>query len=82
MTVLVIAPHPDDETLGCAGTLLCHRAEVAAIAWLTVTNMERDVYGEARFRERQQEIKEVREAYGFSYARNLGLPTTRLDTLP
>jgi len=25
--VVVVVPHPDDETLGCGGTLLRHRAE-------------------------------------------------------
>ena len=37
MKTLVIAPHPDDETLGCGGTLLRRKAEGADTAWLMVT---------------------------------------------
>jgi LmbE family N-acetylglucosaminyl deacetylase len=37
MNVLVIAPHPDDETLGCGGALCLHqrRGEHTAVVWLT-----------------------------------------------
>ena len=34
--VLVIAPHPDDETLGCGGTLFRHKANGDEIYWLIV----------------------------------------------
>jgi len=35
--VLVVAVHPDDETLGCGGTLLRLKSEGCAIHWLIVT---------------------------------------------
>ena len=36
--ILVIAPHPDDETLGCGGTLLKAKQQGHEINWLVVTN--------------------------------------------
>ena len=36
--VLVIAPHPDDETLGCGGTLLKHKSMGHKCHWLIVTS--------------------------------------------
>ena len=38
--VLVIAVHPDDETLGCGGTLLKHKANGDDIYWLIVTTIK------------------------------------------
>jgi len=37
--ILVLAIHPDDETLGAGGTLLRHKAEGQYIHWLIVTSM-------------------------------------------
>ena len=39
--VLVVAPHPDDETLGVGGTLLRHVAEGDAVHWLIATASRR-----------------------------------------
>ena len=39
--VLVIAVHPDDETLGCGGTLLRHKDEGDEIYWLIVTTNDK-----------------------------------------
>ena len=38
--ILVIAPHPDDETLGCGGTLLRHLHEGDHLYWLLLTEPE------------------------------------------
>ena len=40
--VLVVAPHPDDETLGCGGTLLKHKKNGNTIYWMIVTNVDTD----------------------------------------
>lgn len=37
--ILVVAVHPDDETLGCGGTLLRFKAEGKSIHWLIVTSI-------------------------------------------
>ena len=37
--VLVVATHPDDETLGCGGTLLKHKKNGDEIYWMIVTKM-------------------------------------------
>lgn len=81
--VLVVAPHPDDETLGCGGTLLKHVQRGDKIHWLIFTAISEDNgYSRAQIDKRNCEITAVAQAYGFSSVQQLQLPTTRLDTLP
>lgn len=82
-SVVVIAPHPDDETLGCGGTLLRHRADGDRVHWLIVTAVT-TTYGYSRDRVavRNEEIRKVSDYYGFESTHRLELPTTRLDTVP
>ena len=81
--VLVVAPHPDDETLGCGGTLLKHKASGDKIHWLIVTGIDEEAgYSAERISTRSQEIKTVSTMYGFDSVVNLNLPTTKLDILP
>ena len=57
--VLVVSAHPDDETLGCGGTLLKHKANGDEIAWLIATNMTKDLgFSDNRIAERQKEIQQ------------------------
>lgn len=37
--ILIVAVHPDDETLGCGGTLLRFKAEGSSIHWLIVSSI-------------------------------------------
>jgi len=81
--VLVVAPHPDDETLGCGGTLLRRKAEGAELAWLIVTEMnEQDGWPAARIQHRDEEIARVAALIGFDQTFNLHLPAAKLDKLP
>jgi LmbE family N-acetylglucosaminyl deacetylase len=80
---LVIAPHPDDELLGCGGTLLRRKAEGGTLGWLIVTGItEAQGWDSERVQSRDREIDAVRAAVGFDEVFNLRLPTTRLDELP
>lgn len=79
--VLVVAPHPDDETLGCGGTLLRHVTNGDAVHWLIVTDMRTEHgFSDAQVSQRQAEIQKVAAAYGFTKVHNLGLPPAKLDT--
>lgn len=80
---LVVAPHPDDEMLGCGGTLLRRRAEGAEVDWLLVTGIsEAGGWSAERVRQRDAEIARVAQMAGFRKVVQLGLPTTRLDATP
>jgi LmbE family N-acetylglucosaminyl deacetylase len=81
--VMVVAPHPDDETLGCGGTLKKHKASGDNIHWLIVTGIDEEAgFSTERISARSQEIKTVSAMYGFDSLVNLNLPTTKLDILP
>jgi LmbE family N-acetylglucosaminyl deacetylase len=81
--VMVIAPHPDDETLGCGGTLLKEGAAGHSLHWVIVTDMSGNrSYSQEQRTRRDDEIRVVSERYGFSSVVQLGHPTTRLDIVP
>jgi N-acetylglucosamine malate deacetylase 1 len=82
MKVLVIAPHPDDETLGCGGTLLKHKFEGDDINWLIVTAISQaDGWDNKIVKKREVEIKQVAKKYGFKNFSNLEFSTTKIDTI-
>ncbi len=80
--VLVISPHPDDETLGAGGTLLKHKSEGDSIYWLIVTQMkEEQGFSREVISRRDKEIDKVKDAYSFSKVFELGLPTSEIDRI-
>lgn len=81
--VLVIAVHPDDETLGCGGTLLKHKANGDAVHWLIVTSIQEQYGFTASVVEaRRQEMEAVSSMYGFDEVHDLDFPTMQLDNIP
>ena len=78
--VLCVAPHPDDETLGCGGTLLKHKNDGDQIHWLIVTNISPKAgFAKSKVVARQKEVAQVAKAYGFAGVHKLDLPTAQLD---
>lgn len=81
--ILVVAPHADDELLGCGGTLLRWRAEGREIDWLLVTSMSvAQGWPAERVEARAAEIRKVAATMGFRRTFELGLPAARLDEQP
>lgn len=79
--VIVIAPHPDDETLGCGGTLLKHKANGDNVACVFVTNIfENQGFSTTKIQERQLEIEQVANMYCFDNVYKLDYPTATLDS--
>lgn len=80
--ILAVAVHPDDESLGCGGTLLRHKAGGDELHWLVATTLTEELgYSPRRIAEREEEMRAVASRYGFAAVHKLGLPTTRVDTI-
>ena len=81
--ILCVAPHPDDETLGCGGTLLRHVAKGDRVYWLIGTTIkEENGFSSDKVNSRQNEIKKVSHEYGFAGYKQLDFNTTELDQVP
>jgi len=79
-SVLVVAVHPDDETLGCGGTLLKHKADADEIHWLLATDIkESEGFDVSVIKKRNKEIKKVEDLYRFTSVSRLEIPTTKVD---
>ena len=81
--VLIVAPHADDESLGCGGTILRHISEGDEVHWLLVTGMsEASGFTENQIKAREEEIIQVHARYGLAERYELYLTPARLETLP
>ncbi len=81
--VLIVAPHPDDETLGCGGTILKHTANKDKVSWLIMTQLSVDQgYKAADIKERDEDITKVAKQYGFTRVFKGKFNTTCLDQYP
>ena len=64
MRTLVVAPHPDDELLGCGGTLLRRVAEGGTVAWLLMTAItEENGWSSERIEQRASEIAKFAKGF-------------------
>lgn len=82
--VLVVAVHADDETLGCGGTLLKHKAQGDEIYWLLLTGPTLNHpshFTDERILARKEIVDRINNAYSFNGLEYLELPTQLLHTL-
>ncbi|MGB1287569.1 MAG: PIG-L deacetylase family protein [Aggregatilineales bacterium] len=82
MRVLIISVHPDDETLGCGGTILKHKARGDDLHWLIATEGFEPDWSADVLAKKAREVEQVAEAYGIKQFYKAGFHTTRLDNLP
>ena len=79
--VLVIAAHPDDELLGCGGTVALHVRAGDAVTTVIACEGESLRYGPNGVGQRDH-TRKAAAALGVTDVRELGFRDQRLDTLP
>lgn len=81
MSVLVVAPHPDDEVLGCGGTIARYVASGTTVDRCIVTKAGTQDYSEEELERREREIAAAAEELGIDRTFSLGHPAAELDTV-
>ena len=81
--ILFVSPHPDDETLGCGGTIFHHKKKKDNIFLLIVTNLGEDFgWSKKSIVRRTKEIEKIKKFYNFKEVFHLNFPTKYLETIP
>lgn len=80
MNVLAVSAHPDDETLGCGGTLLKHRAAGDSLYWVIATVCHEPQWSAELICRKAREVERVAAAYDAQVFK-LGFLNARLDTV-
>ena len=80
--VLVIAPHPDDEVLGCGGAIAKHASGGDEVYLCIVTKAYPPQWSEDEIKKGRDEVLDVNQILGIKKTYFLDLPTVKLDTIP
>lgn len=82
MKILVIAPHPDDEVLGCGGTIAKHVKNGDDVCLCIITKAYLPDWPEEFIANRPKEIEAASSILGIKETILLDFPTVKLDTIP
>lgn len=75
--ILIVSPHPDDETLGCGGYILKYKNKFE-FHLLLVTKMKTDLK-DKKYLDRVKEIKKIKKEYKFKSLIQLNYNTAEMD---
>lgn len=78
MSIVIITPHPDDETLGCGGTILKYIENGHQVNWVIITKAGNFASDEWKVK-RELEIEQVAKLYGFNNTIKLNFEAATLD---
>lgn len=82
MNILVVSPHPDDETLGAGGTICRYVNEGHDVFWLNVTTMRNSgLFTEDMMQHREKQIEDIVKFYDIKKFYQLDFPTTKLEEI-
>jgi len=82
MKVLVIAPHPDDEVIGCGGAIARHMALGDKVYLLVMTQIYAPEWDMREFDKRRQEALASAKVLGIKKVFFAGFPTAKLNIVP
>ncbi|GAH49951.1 unnamed protein product [marine sediment metagenome] len=82
MIVLVIAPHPDDEVLGCGGTIRKYVKLGNDVYVCVVTEAYTPDWSKDYINNRRKEIEKCKQILGVKKYFFLNFPTVKIDTFP
>jgi LmbE family N-acetylglucosaminyl deacetylase len=82
MNIIVIAAHPDDEVLGCGGTIARHASRGDRVDVLVVTRGAPELYSDDQVRQLRKELDSAHAILGVSAVHFLDFPAPRLDLIP
>jgi len=82
MKVLVVAPHPDDEVLGCGGTMARHSVQGDRVYVLVVTRGIPEIFPPEEIERTRQELRRAHKMLGVTDTLFLDYPAPKLDTVP
>jgi LmbE family N-acetylglucosaminyl deacetylase len=82
MNILVVAPHPDDEVLGCGGIMARHASQGDEVHVLVVTRGIPELFPPEQIEEARQELRAAHQVLGVSSVQFLDFPAPMLDTIP
>jgi N-acetylglucosamine malate deacetylase 1 len=80
--VMVVAPHPDDETLGVGGTIAKYSAQGAEVFVLMVSGHLPPLYSREVYDQTISEAEAAFELLGVSHSEFLEIPATMIDDQP
>ncbi len=82
MRIAVIAPHPDDEVLGCGGVMARHAAEGDDVFVIVATRGAPDLYSDESVERTRAEARQAHAILGIRETRFLEFLAPRLDVTP
>ena len=82
MKILALSVHPDDETLGCGGTLLKHHEAGDRLDWLVITRTAPPEWEASLVEAKEREVARVAEAYNMEEVYRLNFLPKHLDHQP
>jgi LmbE family N-acetylglucosaminyl deacetylase len=80
--ILVVAPHPDDEILGCGGTIARHVKHGDRVHLVVVTRGMPEVFSPDSVVRVRRELSAAQQLLGISSVKFLDFPAPSLDTVP